>query len=175
MRSSATASCGQVVAVLTAAFLVGGCRSAELPSGSGTLDPISFFTGPTSGSGKLDTLIASPVPVTVESMGTPIPGGLRLVQSIREGSKRPRVRVWTIRRGEQGNYSGTLTDAKGEVWMRTLGPIAVITYHTPSGLRIDQELALQQDGRTILNRLKAFKYGIRVAVLDETIRKPIAK
>ena len=33
------------------------------------------------------------------------------------------------------------------------------------------QLALHQDGRTIHNRLEAYKYGIRLAVLNETIRK----
>jgi hypothetical protein len=46
-----------------------------------------------------------------------------------------------------------------------------VRYRTPSGLRLQQQLALQADGRTIFNRLKAYKFGIRVAVLDETIRK----
>ncbi|WP_344709859.1 DUF3833 family protein [Sphingomonas humi] len=160
-----------IVAAVAATFALSGCSAIQLPSGTATLDPIAFFTGKSSGRGSLDTLIASPVDVTVESVGTPVPGGLRLVQRIREGSKRPRVRVWIIRKGEDGVYSGTLTDAKGEVWMRTQGPIASITYHTPSGLRIDQQLALQQDGRTILNRLEARRFGIRLAVLNETIRK----
>jgi hypothetical protein len=153
------------------ALPLAACTSVQLPAGAAPFDPIAFFTGATTGEGSLDTLIASPVRVTVKSQGTAIPGGLRLVQRIQEGAKPPRTRVWIIRKQEDGEYGGTLTDAKGEVRMRSVGPFAVINYRTPSGISIDQQLALQADGRTILNRLEAYKYGIRVAVLDETIRK----
>lgn len=157
------------------ALLLTACTSVQLPAGTAPLDPIAFFSGATAGEGKLDTLIASPVRVTVKSQGTPIPDGLRLVQVITEGAKAPRTRVWTIRKRGPADYGGTLTDAKGEVMMIGNGPYAYIGYSTPSGLVIQQQLALQPDGRTILNRLEAYKFGIRVAVLNETIRKPIAK
>ena len=39
------------------------------------------------------------------------------------------------------------------------------------GLEVRQQLALQSDGRTILNRLSVRKFGLEVAYLDETIRK----
>ena len=39
------------------------------------------------------------------------------------------------------------------------------------GFMVRQELALQPDGLTVLNRLEVFKLGVRVAWLDETIRK----
>ena len=91
------------------------------------------------------------------------------------GSKPARTRVWTIVRDSNGYFTGSLTDADGPVVMQVTGARATVAYRTPSGLRIQQQLALQADGRTILNRLEAYKFGIRVAVLDETIRKPVAK
>ena len=39
------------------------------------------------------------------------------------------------------------------------------------GLKVDQKLTLQSDGRTLLNRLKVEKFGVRVATVEETIRK----
>jgi hypothetical protein len=39
------------------------------------------------------------------------------------------------------------------------------------GLTVQQELAEEPDGRTILNRLVVSRLGVRVATLDETIRK----
>ena len=39
------------------------------------------------------------------------------------------------------------------------------------GLTVQQQLAEQPDGRTILNRLVVSKLGVRVATLNETIRK----
>jgi hypothetical protein len=101
--------------------------------------------------------------------------GLRLTQRISEGTKKPRVRTWIMRPAGPGRFTGSLTDAQGPVDITVTGPRAVIRYRIPSGMLIHQQLALQPDGRTILNRLKAYRYGVRLAVLDETIRKPVAK
>lgn len=147
------------------------CTSVELPAGPAPLDPIAFFTGVTNGEGSLDTLIARPVPVSVSSLGFLEHGGLKLIQRIEEGDKPDRVRTWTMRRSAADRYTGTLTDAEGPVAITVAGPRATIRYRTPSGLRIQQQLALQPDGRTLLNRLEAYKFGIRVATLEETIRK----
>nr|WP_314446386.1 DUF3833 family protein [uncultured Sphingomonas sp.] len=167
MRLSATA---RAPALLLALALT-ACTSVQLPAGTASLDPIAFFSGVSEGAGSLDTLIAPPVTVTVASLGFPEHGGLKLIQRIREGDKPERVRAWTMRRAGPGRYTGTLTDARGPVTIAVDGPRAEVRYRTPSGLRIQQQLALQPDGRTILNRLEAYKFGIRVAVLDETIRK----
>lgn len=159
-------------AAIPLAILVGACAPPKLPAGTATLDPIAFFTGDSRGSGTLDPIVGKTVPVTVESQGSPTAdGSLSLVQRIVEGSKKPRIRTWVMKPAGPGRYTGTLTDAKGPVEITSLGPRATVRYHTPSGLRIKQELALQSDGRTILNRLEAYKFGIRVAVLNETIRK----
>jgi hypothetical protein len=160
---------------IAAALLLTGCTSVELPAGTATLDPIAFFSGVTNGEGTLDTLIASPVPISVSSLGFREHGGLKLIQRIEEGDKSARVRTWTMKPAGPGRYTGTLTDAQGPVEITVSGARADIGYTTPSGLRIRQQLALQSDGATILNRLEAYKYGIRVAVLDETIRRPLAK
>lgn len=165
----------RIAAGWTAALLLSGCRSVELPSGTGTLDPITFFNGVSNGEGTLDTLIARPVSIAVASLGFPEHGGLKLIQRIEEGDKPPRLRTWTMKSIGGGRYTGTLTDAQGPVTILVTGPRGEVRYVTPSGLRIRQQLALQADGATILNRLEAYKFGIRVAVLDETIRKPVAK
>ena len=68
-------------------------------------------------------------------------------------------------------YSGSLTDAKGQVNVIVSGARADIRYKTKAGFDIEQQLLLQSDGKTILNRLSAHKFGIQVATLSETIRK----
>jgi hypothetical protein len=146
------------------------CTSVQLPAGPAPLDPIAFFIGETRGTGTLNPVLGRSVPITVESRGTRDGAKLRLVQRITEGDKPPRTRVWAIRKVTNG-YVSTLTDAQGMVIVEVNGPRAYIGYTTPSGLRIRQQLALQPDGRTLLNRLEAYKYGLRVATLDETIRK----
>ncbi|NJC06880.1 hypothetical protein GGQ97_002673 [Sphingomonas kaistensis] len=166
MRSSATAR-----AALPLALLLGGCAAPELAAGTAPLDPVAFFTGDSRGSGTLDPIVGGKAPVSVESRGIRTGDTLTLTQRISEGDKPQRTRVWTIRTLPAGGYLSTLTDAKGPVSVDVRGPRAYLAYTTPSGLRIKQQLALQPDGRTILNRLEAYKFGIRVAVLNETIRK----
>ncbi|GAA4026543.1 hypothetical protein GCM10022281_01420 [Sphingomonas rosea] len=166
----------RLLALLVLALLpLGACTAAdELPAGTAPLDPIAFFTGASSGTATLRPVVGKASPVRVESEGTPTPDGLRLVQRITEGTKKPRTRLWIIQR-TPGGYVSTLTDAKGPVSVTVRGPRAFIGYVTPGGMRIEQELALQPDGRTILNRLKAYRFGVRLATLDETIVKAVAK
>lgn len=151
--------------------MLAGCTSVELSAGKVPFDPLAFFTGETRGTGTLDPVIGRSMPVSVTSRGTRTADTLRLVQEIREGGKPPRTRTWIMRRLPGGRFSGTLTDAEGPVELTVQGPRATVRYRTPSGLVIRQQLALQQDGRTLLNHLEAFKFGIRVATLDETIRR----
>jgi hypothetical protein len=168
MRSSVTA---KAAALPLLALALAGCVRTDLPAGPAPLDPIAFFNGDSRGIGTLDPIVGKKVEISVQSRGTRQGDTLNLVQRITEGSKPPRTRLWKIRTLPQGGYFGTLTDAQGAVAMDLRGPRAYIRYTTPSGMKIRQQLALQPDGRTILNRLEAFKYGIRLAVLNETIRK----
>lgn len=172
MRSSVTARS----APLLLALALSGCTASDLPAGTAPLDPIAFFAGRSEGTATLDPIIGGSVPVRVESSGSRTQaGGLTLIQRISEGRKPDRIRTWIMQPVGPGRYTGSLTDAKGPVAITVTGPRAVIRYVTPSGMKIRQQLALQQDGRTIHNRLEAYKYGIRLAVLTETIRKPLAK
>jgi hypothetical protein len=76
-----------------------------------------------------------------------------------------------MRRVASGSYTGSLTDAEGPVHVTVSGPRAHIKYRMPGGVKVDQQLTLQSDGRTLLNRLQVTKLGLRVATVDETIRK----
>ena len=150
-----------------------GCTtSVMLPAdGGGKLDPIVFFTGRSHGEGELDKLFSSSDKVTVDSVGRTRGDTLILDQTIREGEKRPRVRRWTMRLVAPNRYSGTLTDATGPVHVTVSGPRAYIHYTMKNGFHVEQQLALQSDGRTVLNRLVVQKFGLHVATLEETIRK----
>jgi hypothetical protein len=53
----------------------------------------------------------------------------------------------------------------------TAGARAYIRYTMEGGFQVEQELALQGDGRSVVNRLQVKKFGVRVAILEETIRK----
>ena len=160
-------------AAAAAALALCGCTPTEpLPAASGaTFDPIAFFAGRSHGEGTLDTIAGSPVPVRVDSIGRTHGDALVLDQTIRQRDKPARVRRWTMRRVAPNHYSGTLTDAVGPVQVTTSGPRAYIRYTMEGGLQVEQQLALQADGKTVLNRLRVKKFGVPVATLTETIRK----
>ena len=88
-------------------------------------------------------LFGRPIHVTVDSVGRMGKDGLILEQTIREAEKPPSMRRWTIRRVAQNRYTGTLTDAVGPVTAQI----------------------------AVLNRLVVRKFGARVAMLSETIKR----
>lgn len=160
------------VAVL--ALPLAGCNvGTVLPADQGaSFDPIAFFEGRTRGEGTLHKVIGGDSLVTVESFGTrDRRGGLVLDQVIRRGTKPPSQRRWVMRPVTPGRFTGTLTEAEGPVEGTVSGPRATIRYRTKDGFHIEQHLALQPGGRVLLNELNVRRGGIRVARLDERIRK----
>lgn len=132
---------------------------------------MAFFTGRTHGDGQLSKMFSKPVNVSVDSIGRRQGDTLILDQRIQEGPSPPSVRRWTMRPIAPNHYTGTLTDAKGPVDVLITGPRADIRYTTKAGFNVEQRLILQSDEKTILNRLRAHKFGVPVATLNETIRK----
>lgn len=154
------------------AIVVGSCtKDVGRPAGAPVLEPMAFFTGQTHGDGELAKLFKRPVMVSVDSVGRRLGDTLILDQTIHEGRSPPTVRRWTMRAIAPNRYSGSLTDARDQVKVIVSGSRANIRYTTRAGFEVRQELVLQGDGKTISNQLRAYKFGIRVATLAETIRK----
>ena len=157
-----------------AALALGGCATAvQLPAAANArFDPVAWFTGPSHGDGTLHKLLSSPVRTSVDSIGRPDgAGGMILDQTLREPGKPAHKREWVMRPVSPGHFTGTLTEATGPVDITVSGSRAFIRYPVKGGLEVRQQLALQSDGRTILNRLSVRKFGLEVAHLDETIHK----
>ena len=160
--------------VAITALALSGCATAPLlpADPAANLDPILFFAGRTVGEGVLHKTIGGSSRITVEGAGRiDERGTLILDQTIREDDKLPRLRRWVMRRASPNRFTGTLTDAAGPVEIAVAGPRATIRYRMENGLAVNQQLALQPGGRTLINRLTVTRLGIRVARLDETIRK----
>ena len=156
-----------------AAMVLSGCgHELVLPADqNAAFDPIAFFEGHTHGEGELRKLLSAPVHVSVDSVGRRVPGGLMLDQTIREPGKPASTRQWLIQKVADGRYTGQLTEAVGPVTATVTGPRAEIQYKMRHGLRVNQQLAEQADGKTLLNRLTVHKFGAQVATLTETIRR----
>ena len=158
---------------LAAAGLAGCADVADLPADpAATLDPIQFFAGRSHGEGRMHILFSADQRVQVDSVGrSDGKEGLILEQIIRQGAQPARKRIWRMRRAGANRFTGELTGAVGAVEIEAAGPRATIRYTMKNGLAVTQQLALQRDRRTVLNRLELSRFGIRVARLDETIRK----
>ena len=163
----------RAVAALLALALCGCAgRVGPLPAADNVrFDPIRYFSAPTEGVGTLHKLVGGSVPIHVRSTGHGNLDRLTLVQSIREGARPARQRSWTIRRVGDGRYAATLTDAVGPVSVTVRGGSAFIHYRMKGGLVVDQQLALQSNSMLVCNRLSVRKFGIRVARVNETIRR----
>jgi hypothetical protein len=159
--------------IVQALLLLCGCAGnvTRPTAANAEFQPIAFFEGRTHGDGRLGKLFSRPVSVSVDSVGRMRNGMLVLDQTIQESGRPPTTRRWIIVRGGAGRYSGTLTDAVGNVAGWVDGPRLYIRYTMRHGLTVQQQLAEQPDGRTVLNRLVVYKLGIRVATLNETIHK----
>jgi len=162
------------LAVALGGLALASCAPAgALPADAGaTFDPAAFFLGRSQGEGSLRKLVGGTERITVESVGRRTRDGtLVLDQSIKVGAKPPSTRRWVMRQLGGGRFTGSLSDATGPVSIEVAGPRATIRYRMKNGLDVAQQLALQPGGRVVLNRLTVTKFGIRVATLDETIRK----
>ena len=165
----------RAAAALAGLLALGACISAggreNLAQPEPVFRPEQFFAGETSGTGTLKVVGRERVTTFVESTGRLQPdGSLKLRQRITEGDKPPRVRTWVVRPLGGGRYTGTLTDAKGPVAGEVSGNRFHVRYKG-DGTTVEQWLYLQPDGRTVVNRLEARKFGVTVAALEETIRK----
>jgi hypothetical protein len=115
--------------------------------------------------------MSSPEQTTVHGTGHLENDTLVLEQTVDEGSKPPKQRIWHMRRVAFGKYSGSLTDAIGPITGDVEGNRLHLAFTMKGGLRTDQWLTLSADGRSAHNIMAIAKFGVRVAVLDEEIRK----
>ena len=133
---------------------------------------VGFFTGASSGDGRLRILFQSPRPVAVTSAGSVEQDGTLVIdQRIVEGDKPPRMRQWRIRETAPGHWHGSLSDAVSPVTADALPERLHIRFMMKDGMRAEQWLTLAQDGQSARNIMTVRKWGVTVAVLDETITR----
>ena len=162
------------LAALLIPLALAACADDSTPAAApgAQLEPVVFFTGRSSGQGTLDPLVGESEPIRVQSLGRPDGrGGLILVQDIWQGDRAPHRRLWTLRPTGKTTYTGALTDARGPVAIDVDEGSAHIRYTMKNGMQVAQTLALQADGKTLLNRLDVHRFGIHIARVDETIHK----
>ena len=161
----------RLICTVLLAGALAGCR-AEAPPAPPRFDPLAFFTGPSRGVGTLKVVTRDAVSIRVASRGRPDgQGGLILDQRIVEGAKPPRQRRWLLRRTSPATLSGTLTDSPGVVAGRIDGKRLLLDFTMKGGLKAEQILTIQPDGRRLVNHMTVRKFGFPVAHVDELITR----
>ena len=117
-------------------------------------------------------MFGPPQSVQVRGFGRMDPSGtLILDQDVAQGVKPLKKRQWKMRPLGGGRYAATLSDATGPVLGVAQDNTWRLEFPAKGGLHIGQVLILAPDGRSASNRLTIRKFGIVVAVLNETITR----
>jgi hypothetical protein len=158
--------------VALVACALAGCSGSDVETTGWPFDPVKFFTGHTQGDATLRLISGASHRVSVDSRGRPDGhGGLVLDQRIREAGKPERTRQWVLHPAGPNRWTGTLTDAVGPVAVERTSEDVTIRYRMHGGAEVEQHLGLPPGGATADNHLTVSRFGIRLATLDEKIRK----
>jgi hypothetical protein len=133
----------------------------------------SFFLGRTEGKGTLRQIMSPTRAVQVNGQGlVERDGTLVLEQTVIDGKTPPRMRRWRLHEDLQGGYSGTMSDAIGPVKGEMSGDRLTLRFKMKDGgLDAAQGLWMEADGIAAHNLIVVRKFGIKVAVIDQTIHK----
>lgn len=170
---------GSCAVILLAALLQLGCApiasgipSAASRSSAKAFDVEGLFLGRTTGTGALKVMFAPTRVVHVQGHGRLATDGTLVLEQEVERQGKPIVhRTWRIKEVSPGHYAGSLTDAAGPVTLDVRGERLQIRYALKSGgTTAEQWLEMRPDG-TASNRMTFKRFGVRVATLQETIRR----
>jgi len=131
-----------------------------------------FFAGRTEGNGSVRIIMSGTSAVRTQGSGRILPdGSLHLEHVVNQEGEPERRRTWHMRRTGPGRYTGTISDARGPVTGEVSGNRLHVTYRTREGYSVDQWITFNGDGRTASNQMTFRRLGVRVATLQETIRR----
>ena len=152
------------------ALLAAGPSAATAQASRG-FDPVTFFSGKTTGEGRLKKVFSSAQATRVIGRGRMDGAVLVLDQTVTIAGEKSRERQWRLRAAGPGRWTGTLSDARGAVDSSAAGAVLTIAYTSNEGMGIVQQVTLAADGRSARNLMKVKKFGMAVATLDETITR----
>lgn len=135
------------------------------------LDLPGFFSGRTHAENDLKIVLHRATKLIVDSVGRRQGAEFIQTDTVHEGDKPVRTRVWRTHEVSPGHFEGTLSDATGPVDIAVHGKSVVIRYTMKGGLDILETMNLQEDGRTLSNHVIAKKFGLTFAHVDGSIRK----
>ena len=143
-----------------------------LASSTPVFAPEQFFVGRTEGVGTVQVIMSGKHKVRVQSRGRIDRGGALLLEQVVEEEGKPRrMRSWRLVRSGANRITGTLSDARGPVTGEVTGNVLHIRYRATEGPSVEQWITMQPGGRVARNRMIFRKFGMKVATVEETIRR----
>ena len=150
-----------------AALLAFGAASPAAAS----FDIAAFFTGRTHADNDLSIVFHGQSKLIVDTVGHREGREFVQIDTVHEGDKPVRTRVWRTHEVAPGHFTGTLSDATAPVDIVVNSGTVLIRYPMKGGLDIVETMQLQRDRRTLSNHVVAKKFGLTFAHVDGTIRK----
>lgn len=135
------------------------------------LDLPGFFNGRTHADNDLKIVFHRPTKLIVDSIGKRQGSEFIQTDTVHEGDKPVRTRIWRTHEISPGHFTGTLTDATGPVDIAVHGNGVIIRYTMKGGLDILETMELQGDGKTLSNHVIAKKLGLTFARVEGSVRK----
>ena len=142
------------------------------PAAPPPFDPVTFFSGRTTGEGVLKKVFSAPTDTHVVSVGkVEQDGELVLDQTVKIDGYKTLDRVWHLRQVSPGRFTGTLTGARGPVEAEVVDGVLHIDYTDKDGFAFRQQLTLAPGGQSARNVMKIKRFGITFATVNETITR----
>lgn len=130
-----------------------------------------FFIGRFQGTGTVHIILSGTSNVRDVGRGRMEGNTLVIDQIVQQEGAEPRRRHWRITRIGANRFTGTITDVRGEVAGEINGNVLHLSYRSTHGPWVEQWITLHPNGRTAHNRMIFRRFGIRVATVEETIRR----
>jgi hypothetical protein len=135
-------------------------------------DPLRFFEGKTESVSTVRVMMKKPYRARTFGQGRLHENGsLILVQRVEDEGRRPFERRWQIRRVSAGEFTGTMSEAKGPVTIAQVGERYRFRFKMKGGLSVEQWITPLPDGKSARSASTVKKLGVKVAISEGTIRK----
>ena len=134
--------------------------------------PMAFFEGKTEATSTTKIMMRKPYSTRNVGEGRIMAdGSLTMVQQIEDQGKPPFQRRWHIRKVAPGRFSGTMSEAIGNVAIDEVGGRYRLRLKMKGGLSVEQWITPLPGGKSARSELTVRKLGMVVARGQGTIRK----
>ena len=151
-----------VLAILSVSVSGQAATHQSLFAAEPHFDVRAFFSGSTQGIGRIKVMMRRAKPFQVKGTGHIDSDGALLLDQRRS---------WRIEPLGRDRYGGTLTKTTEPIIGDVIGNRLHLRLKFKGGIKAEQWIYLQPGNRMAINHMIFRKFGVVVAVLDETISK----